>query len=298
MDNFYEQKIREVDLENFPEKQENEKGQEQMSVITNPNNQVELVDRKVSLERMPSLDDFLIEPIKPGNKEDKDEIMKLIDSRNGPEGKFAFKSEKSSLNLLCQKAAQYTYSRLDLSFLGVSDILDYECKHMKRHYKVIVPKFGVYPLGGESKFSIHFNTYNDVNIQINNDELPKIFDKELLKSLVEIVYESEYPPRDGQYYKIRNYLNRDTYKNYKTIYDLIFYNEFYTFLPSKNRENIHKSKTIFKTKELYVITKTKPNEPNPKFAENLLIVGVINDECFLVDSIHADNIKRLCKDAR
>jgi hypothetical protein len=240
---------------------------------------------------MKQLDQCLEQYLKEPASELPEKIKKLdelICTLGGPYGTNALNVEKAPLNLLLDQKAKYTYPALNPACLEISNNLRYNGKTIK------LPKFSVYPID-DPNFTIEiriaggFCTDSHGYLISITDKLPRIFAHSLFKSTDFAKYPREFERRDDSW---QLYVDRPTSQiidRYGTN-NVRFTSTLNVILPEKTKAKLQESTKLFKKENLFFIAETKPEEWNAQFFTypiDPLLVGVINDKCYLIDSFNA-----------
>lgn len=239
------------------------------------------------------LDEYVSKSVDTLNEARKKEISGLIEEI---ESKELLNVEQLPLKLLKIQRAQYP--TIDPSFLSMHNNINYEGEKIK------VPKFSVYKKieEGFDDFSISIwgvwdqksPTKYGFMMTINKEnELPKIFEEPLVKSLGRILKDGAY--RNGYDKTLATSYQRILHAHGRLDYMLNLVSQFHGFLPQKLKEKIKETEPIFK-RDLYLIAETKPEAWSvTKIIRDPLLVGVIKNKCFLIDHFNTTPIEHYVK---
>jgi len=252
------------------------------------------------------LEEFVNKPNQ--NKEKLAEILRTVSLLGGPEGTNALPYEQKPLELLCIEGANHAYPKLDLSFLSSSQEV------VLKEGKFALPRFSIYPLHNEQKFSVEIHAwkiqsekpwykrgpapdplYNaDVNFSV-----PFIFSNHLIKS---VEFSKHGNPKYWEHRKQYQYnfhdmkIPADTIAKYRVEkgYALSFSTSVQLLFPETAREEIEKAEKLFKQDELYFIAESKPEDWNvTRVLKDPLIVGVKGKTCHYIHKFMATELEKL-----
>lgn len=251
-----------------------------------------MLTKKITLGSV-SLDGYVTRPeLDVTQKQKIDKLVQEIETR------MPLNIEQHHLSFL--KSQQYP--TINPFFLSVENSIVY------RGEEIQVPRFGVYGKSSEgfNPFSITFainKKWIEFNENINlhqkeeNPNLPRLFTNFLIKAtgFSNYLNHKTYKREDNlikDYYKSLTKLSREVCKKHKKIGRFTLTSEFCGILPQKIIKKFEKEEEIF-DKQLYLIAEIKPKAwDNLDLKDkDVLLVGVCNDKCRLIDYFHTTSIE-------
>lgn len=253
------------------------------------------------------LTEFLSEPVEVGTeqREHLDSLILMLLRRESHRELFSV--EKATLRRLYAQKAQHTYPELDLSFLNMSNAVEYEGE------EILLPRFSVYRLSdkkGSNEFSVSFRF--DKSTDGGNSgwavylpDLPRIFLTQILKSTdfyqnCEEHTRINHPHKGNLLYHKFFKVTKEIGKKYKSIIaagrerGITCTSTFQGIIPDETLVEVEEAEKIFGENGLFVITETKPKEWNiVDFSKDPLFVGLMDNKCFLVNSSYTTPMEKV-----
>jgi hypothetical protein len=202
---------------------------------------------------------------------------------------------------LAQALANSFYARISPTFLNQSNLGNIFAGHSEfsgkpNYLQINIPKFGVYSLDNPTMELFLYKDIFGYSFRVRSpSNLPRVlrqnlvfateFGKDPRKDLwVHGEEQESWRPNPSflGFCKKEKRFPREIKYNYSLS------SSFYGFIPQETKAELAEASTIF-GKSIFLVAETKPEDwtlqktPKPKVVQDPLLVGVIQDKCYLID---------------